>query len=59
MYQGSTIIDAEEVFSGFSEPGRLDDCKPGCETYWKWPKEIGAGNFSIHSRGGSKKLAAC
>ena len=24
MYQGSTIIDAEEVFSGFSEPDRVE-----------------------------------
>ena len=47
MHQGTTIINAEELFGNFSDPGEFKDCCDGFEKYWEWPEEIGNGFMHI------------
>lgn len=47
MHQGTTIINAEELFGDFYDPDRFQDCKDGFEIYWEWPKEMGNGFLSM------------
>ena len=43
MHQETTIINGEELFGNFSDPGEFQDCRDGFEKYWEWPDEIGNG----------------
>ena len=45
MHQQPTIINAEELFGNFSEPGEFQNMEDGFERYWKWPGEIGNGFY--------------
>jgi len=49
MLQGTTIINAEELFGSFFNPSKPWDMKDGLETYWEWPGEIGSGYISMIS----------
>jgi AraC-like DNA-binding protein len=47
MNQGTTLINAEELFGNFSDPGEFQDCRDGFEVKWEWPEEIGNGFISM------------
>ena len=47
MNQGTTLINAEEIFGSFSELSDFQDSKDGFELSWGWPEEIGNGFMSI------------
>lgn len=47
MNQGTTIINAEEIYGSFYHSGELQDIKDGLEIKWEWPEEIGNGFMSM------------
>lgn len=46
MNQGTTLINAEEIYGSFYDPGESQDSKDGFEVKWEWPEEIGNGFIS-------------
>lgn len=47
MHQGTTIINAEELFGNVSHAGASQDAADDFETYWEWMEEIGRGHMSM------------
>lgn len=47
MNQGTTLINGEEIFGSFYDPGEFQDSKDGFEVKWEWPEEIGNGFISM------------
>ena len=47
MNQGTTLINAEEIYGSFYDPGECQDSKDGFEVKWEWPEEIGNGFISM------------
>ncbi|MFV9644850.1 MAG: helix-turn-helix domain-containing protein [Desulfobacterales bacterium] len=47
MHQKPTIINAEELFGNFSDPGEFQNMADGVEKNWEWPEEIGSGFMYI------------
>jgi hypothetical protein len=45
MHQGTTLINAEEIYGSFYDPGECQYSKDGFEVKWEWPEEIGNGFY--------------
>lgn len=47
MHQGTTLINAEEIYGNFYDHGECQDSKDGFDVKWEWPEEIGNGFISM------------